>query len=147
MARTGGADQAPDAEDELTGAGIDAANAFADRRRVILRGNAGTGKTTLLQWLAATGAAGRLAGDGGHWGEVIRVHVDPKGNVWVFHRCFNVEPAGQATCIGRGPANPPILEFDPSGKLLKSLGAGLFAYNHGFTVCGDGNLWATDVND
>jgi hypothetical protein len=85
--------------------------------------------------------------NGGHWGEVIRVHVDAKGNVWVFHRCFNVVPAGSATCINRGPANPPILEFAPSGKLLKSLGAGLFAYNHGFTIDGDGNLWATDVND
>jgi DNA-binding beta-propeller fold protein YncE len=85
--------------------------------------------------------------NGGHWGEVIRVHVDAKGNVWVFHRCFNVVPAGQATCIGRGAANPPILEFDASGKLLKSFGAGLFAYPHGFTVDGNGNLWVTDVND
>jgi DNA-binding beta-propeller fold protein YncE len=85
--------------------------------------------------------------NGGRWGEVIRVHVDPKGNVWVFHRCFNVVPAGQATCIGRGPANPPILKFDPSGKLLKSFGAGLFAYPHGFTIDGDGSLWVTDVND
>ena len=85
--------------------------------------------------------------NGGQWGEVIRVHVDGTGNVWVFHRCFNVVPAGQATCIGRGPANPPILEFDPAGKLLKSFGVGLFAYNHGFTVDAEGNLWATDVND
>jgi len=85
--------------------------------------------------------------NGGRWGEVIRVHVDVKGNIWVFHRCFNVVPAGQATCLGRGPANPPILEFNPAGKLLKSFGAGLFAYNHGFTIDGDGNLWATDVND
>jgi DNA-binding beta-propeller fold protein YncE len=85
--------------------------------------------------------------NGGQWGEVIRVHVDGKGNVWVFHRCFNVVPAGSATCIGRGPANPPILEFDPSGKLLKSFGVGLFAYPHGFTVDGNGDLWATDVND
>lgn len=85
--------------------------------------------------------------NGGHWGEVIRVHVDHKGTIWVFHRCFNVVPAGQATCIGRGPANPPILQFDPSGRLLKSFGAGLFAYNHGFTVDGNGNLWVTDVND
>ncbi|HET9831656.1 MAG TPA: peptidyl-alpha-hydroxyglycine alpha-amidating lyase family protein [Vicinamibacterales bacterium] len=83
----------------------------------------------------------------GQWGEVIRVHVDEKGNVWVFHRCFNVVPAGSATCVGRGAANPPILEFDAAGTLLKSFGAGLFAYPHGFTVDRDGNLWATDVND
>jgi DNA-binding beta-propeller fold protein YncE len=85
--------------------------------------------------------------NGGHWGDVIRVHVDTKGSIWVFHRCFNVVPPGSATCIHRGPANPPILEFDPSGKLLKSFGVGLFAYPHGFTVDGNGNLWATDVND
>src|SRR5712691_223626 len=85
--------------------------------------------------------------NGGRWGEVIRVHVDAKGHIWVFHRCFNVVPAGSATCIGRGPANPPILEFNPSGKLLKTLGVGLFAYPHGFTIAPDGNLWVTDVND
>jgi DNA-binding beta-propeller fold protein YncE len=39
------------------------------------------------------------------------------------------------------------LEFDPSGKLLKSFGVGLFAYPHGFTIDGDGNLWVSDVND
>jgi DNA-binding beta-propeller fold protein YncE len=85
--------------------------------------------------------------NGGHWGEVIRVHIDAKGNIWVFHRCFNTVPPGHATCIGRGDSNPPILEFDPSGKLLKSFGVGLFAYPHGFTIDGDGNLWASDVND
>jgi 6-bladed beta-propeller protein len=85
--------------------------------------------------------------NGGQWGEVIRVHLDPKGNIWVFHRCFNVVPAGSATCIGRGDANPPILEFNPAGKLLKSFGAGVFAYPHGFTIDGNGNLWVTDVND
>lgn len=85
--------------------------------------------------------------NGGRWGEVIRVSVDSKGDIWVFHRCFNVVPPGSATCINRGDANPPILEFDPSGKLLKSFGAGLFAYPHGFTLDRDGNLWASDVND
>jgi DNA-binding beta-propeller fold protein YncE len=85
--------------------------------------------------------------NGGHWGEVIRVHVERNGNVWVFHRCFSVVPPGHATCVDRGEANPPILEFDPSGKLIKSFGDGLFAYPHGFTVDGQGNLWATDVND
>jgi DNA-binding beta-propeller fold protein YncE len=85
--------------------------------------------------------------NGGHWGEVIRVHLEHNGNVWVFHRCFSVVPPGHATCVARGEANPPILEFDPSGKLIKSFGDGLFAYPHGFTVAEDGNLWATDVND
>lgn len=85
--------------------------------------------------------------EGRKWGEVIRVHVAPNGNIWVFHRCFHDKPAGDATCLNRGDANPPILEFDPSGKLLSSLGVGLFAHPHGFTVDKDGNLWATDTND
>ena len=33
-----------------------------------------------------------------------------------------------------GDANPPILEFNLSGKLLRGFGVGLFAYPHGFTV-------------
>jgi len=85
--------------------------------------------------------------NGGHWGEVIRVLVDHTGNIWVFHRCFNTVPPGHATCVNRGEDNPPILEFDSAGNLLKSFGVGLFAYPHGFTMDGDGNLWASDVND
>src|SRR5579863_2428875 len=69
--------------------------------------------------------------NGGRWGEVIRVHVGGDGNVWVFHRCFNTVPPGHATCVGRGESNPPILEFDPSGKLLKSVGGGMVANPHG----------------
>jgi hypothetical protein len=85
--------------------------------------------------------------NGGRWGEVIRVHVAPNGNIWVFHRCFNTVPPGSAVCINRGEANPPILEFDPAGKLLTSFGVGLFAYPHAFTIGPDGNLWTSDVND
>ncbi len=40
---------------------------------------------------------------------------------------------------------PPILEFDPSGKLLKSFGAGLMIFPHGFHVDRDGNVWVTDA--
>ncbi len=85
--------------------------------------------------------------EGRKWGEVIRVHVAPNGSIWVFHRCFNDRPNGDATCLNRGDANPPILEFDPAGTLLRSLGVGLFAHPHGFTVDRDGNIWATDTND
>jgi hypothetical protein len=85
--------------------------------------------------------------NGTKWGEVIRVHVAPNGNIWVFQRCFNDKPAGEATCLNRGEANPPILEFNPAGRLLGSFGVGLFAHPHGFTVDKDGNLWATDTND
>ena len=89
-----------------------------------------------------------MKGPNGHrWGEVIRVHVAPNGNVWVFHRCFYDKPSGDATCLNRGDANPPILEFSPAGRLLKSFGVGLFAHPHGFTVDKDGNLWTTDTND
>ena len=82
--------------------------------------------------------------NGGKWGELIRADIDSKGNIWVFHRCFNIEPAGYGTCVGR--TEPPILQFDPSGKLLTSIGAGMFAFPHGFTVDRQGNIWASDAN-
>jgi NHL repeat-containing protein len=85
--------------------------------------------------------------NGGHWGEVSRVQIDSVGNIWVFHRCFATEPPGSAVCLGANKNFPPLLKFDPSGKLLASLGTGLFVYPHGFTIDGDGNLWTTDVND
>ena len=85
--------------------------------------------------------------NGKKWGEVIRVHVAPNGNIWVFHRCFNDKPNGDATCLNRGEVNPPILEFNPAGRLIRSFGVGLFAHPHGFTVDKDGNIWTTDTND
>src|SRR6266566_9153761 len=60
-------------------------------------------------------------------GGVISVEPDAKGNIWVFHR-----------------NQPPILEFDASGKLLRSFGAGMFVQPHGMTVDRDGNVWVTD---
>src|SRR5437868_4718563 len=79
--------------------------------------------------------------NGGRWGELIRADIDSKGHIWVFHRCFNTEPAGSATCVGR--TEPPILEFDASGKLLGSFGWGMFAFPHGFTVDAQTNVWAS----
>lgn len=70
------------------------------------------------------------------WGSTGGVAVDASGNIWVAERC------GQNSCAGRTEA--PILEFDPSGKLLKSFGAGMFVFPHGITVDPDGNVWVTD---
>jgi sugar lactone lactonase YvrE len=78
---------------------------------------------------------GRLP-EGRTFGNVIGVDEDRSGNVWVFERC------GGDTCEGSKLA--PILQFDASGKLLKSFGAGMFAFPHGFHVDRDGNIWATD---
>ncbi len=78
---------------------------------------------------------GRLS-EGRTFGNVIGVDVDRSGNVWVFERC------GGDTCEGSKLA--PILQFDASGKLLKSFGVGMFAFPHGFHVDRDGNIWATD---
>jgi len=44
----------------------------------------------------------------------------------------------------RGPARSAHLEFDHSGKLIKSFGAGMFVVPHGILVDRDGNVWATD---
>lgn len=65
---------------------------------------------------------------GVQWGQVISVVPDAHGNIWVFHR-----------------SDPGILEFDASGKFLKSFGAGMFVQAHGLAIDGDGNIWATDA--
>src|ERR1700674_4989960 len=67
---------------------------------------------------------------GVQWGAVISVDADAKDNLWVFHR-----------------SSPEILKFDPSGKLLKSFGEGVFVNPHGMTVDREGNLWVTDAQD
>ena len=71
VARAGGSAQDPAYDDELTGAGVGALSAFADFRRVLLRGGAGIGKTTLLQWIAADRSAGQLRGEPDSWGECV----------------------------------------------------------------------------
>jgi len=74
--------------------------------------------------------------DGRKWGATSGVSIGPDGNIWTYERCG-----------GNGCANsniPPILEFDPSGKLLKNFGAGLFVLPHGISVDNDGNVWVTD---
>ncbi len=75
--------------------------------------------------------------EGRKLGAVIGVAVDRGGSVWAFDRC------GGDTCAGSKLA--PILKFDSSGKLVNSIGAGMFVFPHGFAVDKDGNVWATDA--
>ncbi len=76
--------------------------------------------------------------EGRMWGSTAGVAIGPNGNIWVAERC------GANTCAGSNLA--PILEFDPSGKLLTSFGAGMFVFPHGITVDRDGNVWVTDAD-
>ena len=74
--------------------------------------------------------------EGRTMGSTSAVAVAPDGHIWVAERC------GANTCAGSDLE--PILEFDPSGRLLKSFGAGMFIFPHGFLIDREGNLWVTD---
>ena len=77
--------------------------------------------------------------DGIVWGQIISVEVDGEGNVYAFHRCSS------NTCIDR--TEPPLLKFDPSGKLLMAWGAGMLVWPHGLHLDREGNIWITDGQD
>ncbi len=65
---------------------------------------------------------------GANFGEVPGVAVNSKGHIFVFHR-----------------GAQPLMEFDPSGKFIRSLGDDLFTRPHGLRVDRDDNLWITDI--
>ena len=72
------------------------------------------------------------------WAAVTSIEVEKNGNVIVIHRCKD------NSCSGR--TEPPILRFDPKGKLLKAWGEGMFEFPHGTTLDPQGNLWVTDAH-
>ena len=61
------------------------------------------------------------------WGEVPNVAIDPKGTIFVFTR-----------------SEPPVVELNAEGKVLKTWGQGMFVWPHGIRFDRDGNLWITD---
>jgi sugar lactone lactonase YvrE len=61
------------------------------------------------------------------WGEVPNVAIDPNGTVFVFTR-----------------TEPPVVELNAAGKVLKTWGQGMFVWPHGIRFDRDGNLWITD---
>jgi sugar lactone lactonase YvrE len=76
--------------------------------------------------------------EGRTWGSPGGLATDRKGNLWVFERC------GANTCAGSSAA--AVLEFDPSGKLMKSFGAGMFVFPHAIFVDHENNIWVTDAD-
>jgi sugar lactone lactonase YvrE len=80
--------------------------------------------------------------EGRKWGSTSAVEIDKDGkSIWVAERC-----GGNSACL-ESPTVDPILKFDPSGKLVKSFGAGLIVSPHGIHVDRDGNVWVTDYQD
>jgi sugar lactone lactonase YvrE len=52
--------------------------------------------------------------------------------------------AGHLIVFTRGPH--PLIEFDQSGRFMRSFGEGLYTRSHGLRLDRDGNIWTTDVN-
>lgn len=80
---------------------------------------------------------GRLPGDR-EWGAVTGVMPAPDGGLWVLERC------GQNSCLDR-PGVDPVLKLDAEGNLVKSFGAGLFSWPHGFFLDHEGHVWVADA--
>ncbi|MGH9144151.1 MAG: amidohydrolase family protein [Vicinamibacterales bacterium] len=64
---------------------------------------------------------------GVRFGEVPGMTIDQAGRVFAFTR-----------------AEPPVIEFDASGKVLKTWGDRMFVWPHGIRVDRNGFLWITD---
>jgi DNA-binding beta-propeller fold protein YncE len=43
-------------------------------------------------------------------------------------------------------SDPPIWELDPTGKVLRTFGNGMFVWAHGLRVDPEGNIWAADAS-
>jgi N-acyl-D-amino-acid deacylase len=61
------------------------------------------------------------------FGEVPGMTIDAAGRVFAFTR-----------------AEPPVIEFDASGRVLKTWGEKMFVWPHGIRVDRNGFLWVTD---
>ena len=74
-------------------------------------------------------------------GSTAAIDIDRDGrSIWVFERCG--APSGGTPCADSTVA--PLLKFDASGTLVKSVGAGMFVNPHGIHVDREGNIWVTD---
>ncbi len=76
--------------------------------------------------------------EGREWGATSAIYPANDGrHIWVAERC------GANLCVDSDV--DPILLFDENGTLVRSFGAGLFAWPHGMFVDADDNVWVTDA--
>ena len=67
----------------------------------------------------------------------------PAGTQWA--PIFSVDLLRDGNIIAIQRANPPLRIFDPSGKLVRSFGDGMFVQPHGLTVDQQGFIWVSDA--
>jgi sugar lactone lactonase YvrE len=71
------------------------------------------------------------------WGGASAIDIDPDGkSLWIAERC------GANSCLNSDLQS--VLEFDASGAIVRSFGAGLIVYPHGIHVDRQGNVWVVD---
>ena len=100
------------AGEEQAGAPLPADRALAGQRRVLLRGVAGSGKTTLVQWLAVRAARDGLGGSGGTIPFVLPLRT-------LIRRGPLPEPGRFLAATGN-----PLADRQPDGWAAGVLGAG-----------------------
>ena len=66
---------------------------------------------------------------GANFGEVSGIALNSKGHIFVFNR-----------------GSKPLIEFDSTGKFIRSLGDGIFKSTHGLRIDSKDNLWITDID-
>ena len=70
-------------------------------------------------------------------GVVTGVQPDMDGeHLWIVERCGGNQCADSSL--------NPIHKLDSEGRTVKSIGAGIFAWPHGFDMDADGNFWITE---
>ena len=74
--------------------------------------------------------------EGRTWGSTSTVALDSKGHIWIAERC------GANSCVGK--TVDPVMEFDDSGKMLRSFGSGLLKFPHGIWIDKQDNIWIAD---
>ena len=96
----------------------------------------GDAQTVAANPYAAVYDWGELPG-GRTMGVVTGVQPDPDGeHLWILERC------GSNQCAGSDLH--PIHKLNMEGKAVKSIGAGLLAWPHGFDLDHEGNIWVTE---